>query len=91
MPESHNLPQLLTNTPLQAAPSQAQPSHPECFRLPRASQRDPYFGLSRSWFYSAERDGRLAMIRLRQRGKLRGVTLVPYDAVAALIRAADGK
>jgi hypothetical protein len=58
---------------------------PEFFRLPK-SGGDPYFGLGRSYYYEGEKDGHWRLIRLRKRGKLRGVTLVPYDAVADFIR-----
>lgn len=88
MSEPNIPPNRLETTPMHGAAPQAHPSHPEFFRLPGPRQRDPYFGLSRAWYYSAERDGRLALVRLRQRGKLRGVTLIPFGAVAALIRGA---
>ena len=65
-----------------ARPSQ---SRPEFFRLPK-SGGDPYFGLGRSYYYEGEKQGFWRLVRIRQRGKLRGVTLVPYDAVAAFIR-----
>jgi hypothetical protein len=58
---------------------------PEFFRLPK-SGGDPYFGLGRSYYYEGEKDGNWKLVRLRKRGKLRGVTLVPYDAIAAFIR-----
>ena len=60
-------------------------SRPEFFRLPKTGG-DPYFGLGRSYYYEGEKQGYWKLIRIRQRGKLRGVTLVPYDAVAAFIR-----
>jgi hypothetical protein len=60
-------------------------SPPEFFRLPK-SGGDPYFGLGRSYYYEGEKQGYWRLIRIRQRGKLRGVTLVPYDAIAAFIR-----
>jgi len=63
----------------------ASPSRPEFFRLPKAGG-DPHFGLGRSYYYEGEKDGHWRLIRLRKRGKQRGVTLVPYDAVAAFIR-----
>jgi hypothetical protein len=65
----------------------ARPSQipPEFFRLPK-SGGDPYFGLGRSYYYEGEKHGYWRLVRIRQRGKLRGVTLVPYDAVAAFIR-----
>jgi hypothetical protein len=58
---------------------------PVTFRLPRSGERDPYFGLSRSWFYSAEENGRIKLIRLREKGKTRGTTLVPTEDVLGLI------
>lgn len=60
---------------------------PETFRLPKIGG-DPFFGLTRSWYYSAEKEGTLRLIRLRQRGKLRGVVLIPYDDVARIVAAA---
>jgi hypothetical protein len=65
----------------------ARPSHstPEFFRLPK-SGGDPYSGLGRSYYYEGEKMGYWKLVRVRQRGKQRGVTLVPYDAVAAFIR-----
>ena len=57
---------------------------PETFRLPKRGG-DPFFGLSRAWYYAAEKNGLIKLVRLRDRGKLRGVTLVPYDDVVALI------
>jgi hypothetical protein len=60
-------------------------SPPEFFRLPKAGG-DPYFGLGRSYYYEGEKQGNWRLVRLRQRGKLRGVTLVPYDVVAAFVR-----
>ena len=58
---------------------------PVTFRLPKVGQRDEHFGLSRSWFYAAEADGRLALIRLREKGKTRGATLVSTAQVLALL------
>lgn len=58
---------------------------PTTFRLPRVGQRDPHFGLSRSWFYAAEGDGRINLIRLREKGKKRGTTLVLTEQVLKLI------
>jgi hypothetical protein len=57
----------------------------EFFRLPK-SGGDPHFGLGRSYYYEGEKLGWWRLVRIRQRGKLRGVTLVPYDAVATFIR-----
>jgi hypothetical protein len=72
-----------TVAPCGAASSALQ--NPEFFRLPK-SGGDPYFGLGRSYYYEGEKDGHWRLIRLRKRGKLRGVTLVPYDTIAAFIR-----
>jgi hypothetical protein len=58
---------------------------PEFFRLPKIGG-DPYFGLGRSFYYRGEQLGYWRLVRLRERGKLRGVTLVNYDAVAKFVR-----
>jgi hypothetical protein len=59
---------------------------PECFRLPSGGGGDRYFGLSRTFYYEGEKRGYWKLVRVRDRGKLRGITLVPYDAVAAFVR-----
>ena len=67
---------------------QAQPGlayRPEFFPLPSRG-RDPHFGLSRSTYYSLERDGLLRLVRIRRPGHLRGKVLVPYAEVTDLIR-----
>ena len=61
---------------------------PEFFRLPKRGG-DPFFGLSRAWYYAAEKRGVIQLKRLRDRGKLRGVTLVPYDQVRKFIQEAE--
>ncbi len=64
----------------------AAPLRPEFFRLPFAGCGDPYFGFTRTFYYAGEKRGWWKLVRIRNRGKLRGITLVPYDAVAAFIR-----
>jgi hypothetical protein len=63
----------------------------EFFRLPAPGKRDPYFGLSRGWYYKAAGAGQIKMVAVRQRNALRGVTLVVYDSVAAYIRRSMGE
>ena len=58
---------------------------PETFRLPKLGG-DPFFGFGRSFYYRGEQLGYWRLIRIRERGKLRGVTLVPFDAVAKFVR-----
>ena len=60
-------------------------SRPEFFRLPSVGG-DPHFGLTRAFYYEGEHRGYWKLARIRERGKLRGVTLVNYDAVAAFVR-----
>jgi hypothetical protein len=62
------------------------PLRPEFFRLPKGSGGDPFFGFTRTFYYEGEKRGYWKLARIRDRGKLRGVTLIPYDAVAAFIR-----
>jgi hypothetical protein len=72
-----------TAPPSEAAASASQ--RPEFFRLPK-SGGDSYFGFTRSFYYAGENRGYWKLARIRERGKLRGVTLVPFDAVATFIR-----
>jgi hypothetical protein len=70
-------------TPGEAA--QSSSSHPFSFRLPKDNGGDPYFGITRSMYYRGEVLGYWRLLRIRERGKRRGITLVPYDEVAAFI------
>jgi len=71
-------------TPLREAAARAS-QRPEFFRLPK-SGGDPFFGFTRSFYYRGEELGYWRLIRIRETGKQRGVTLVPYDQVAAFVR-----
>jgi len=71
-----------------AAPSEAASSalqRPEFFRLPKSGV-EPHFGFGRSYYYEGEQRGYWKLVRIRERGKLRGITLIPYDAVASFLR-----
>jgi hypothetical protein len=59
---------------------------PETFRLPKSGQRDPHFGLSRSFYYELEAAGKIRFIRPKKRGNQRGITLIPYDDVWNYLR-----
>ena len=72
-----------TTVPLNEAAARA--SRPEFFRLPSIGG-DPHFGFTRSFYYEGENRGYWKLARIRERGKLRGVTLVPYDAVSVFVR-----
>lgn len=61
------------------------PSTPTTFRLPQSGKRDPHFGLTRSFYYAAESEGQLKLIRIKKRGNQRGVTLIPYAAMLELL------
>lgn len=58
----------------------------EFFRLPAPGKRDPFFGLSRGWYYKAAASGEIKMVAIRNRGAVRGVRLVAYDSVLDYIR-----
>ncbi len=72
-------------------PNQQRPGgfEPEFYRLPTVGH-DPYFSLTRSWYYEAEKRGWIKLKRLRERGKLRGVTLIPYHAVKGFLNQENG-
>ena len=59
---------------------------PEFFRLPKPGTCDQHFGFSRSFYYTAEKRGWLKLIRIRDEGKGKGVTLIRYTDVAAFVR-----
>lgn len=66
-------------------------TRPEFVPLP-ALGGDPVCGLSRSWWYAAERDGLIRLIRLRRNGNIRGRTLLPVmKAVALVLKLGDEK
>ena len=71
--------------PIDQASANANVSRPEFFRLP-ATGGDPFFGLTRSYYYEGEQRGYWRLVRLRERGKQRGVTLIPFDVVAKFVR-----
>ena len=58
---------------------------PTTYRIPRVRERDPFFQLSRAWYYAAEAAGDLKLIRLRDKGKTRGTTLVRTQDILTLI------
>ena len=62
-------------------------ARPEFYRLPKGSGGDQFFHLTRTFYYEGEKRGYWRLVRIRDRGKLRGITLVSYDAVAAFVRA----
>jgi hypothetical protein len=60
---------------------------PETFRLPKVTERDPFFGFTRTFYYEGEARGYWKLIRICERGKTRGLTLVPFAAVARFVHA----
>ncbi len=65
-----------------------QPSAtPQTFRLPKQGGHDPFFGITRSYYYFGEAQGWWKLIRLISDGKGKGITLVPYAQVAAHLQA----
>ena len=64
----------------------SEATRPEFYRLPKGSGGDPFFQLTRTFYYEGEARGYWRLVRIRDRGKLRGITLVSYDAVAAFVR-----
>lgn len=74
-----------------ATPSVANSSGREFIPLPPVGG-DPVCGLSRSYWYSLEREGLIALIRVRKPGQLRGRVLLPIpQAIAALRKLNAGK
>lgn len=57
------------------------PQRVEFFRLPQPGKRDPFFGLSRGWYYKAAALGEIRLVAVKLRGAQRGVRLVSYASV----------
>jgi len=55
--------------------------------LPKPGVVDPFFGLSRSFYYRLEERGKLQLFRLRDEGKEKGVTLIRYRDVWNFVQA----
>jgi hypothetical protein len=72
------------------ANAEAPLTRPEYFRLPK-SGGDPHFGFSRSFYYAGEQRGWWRLIHIRDDGKDRGITLVPFTAVLNFVRAKEAE
>lgn len=66
--------------------SQTAPAYPFTFRLPSLGERDPLFGLPRAKYYALEAEGRIRLLRLRDKGKSRGTTLVPVSEMLRILQ-----
>lgn len=76
------------NPETRIAPHDNVSPHVEFFRMPTPGKRDPFFNLSRAWYYKAAANGEIKVIHVRQRGALKGVTLIVFDSVSAYFRRA---
>jgi hypothetical protein len=63
------------------------PVLPVTIRLPRPKERDPLFGLTRGHYFSLEKEGLIELVRLRTRGRSRGVTLIPVERMTKVLQA----
>lgn len=68
------------------APTPAASTLPVTIRLPRPKERDPIFGLTRGHYFGLEKEGVIELIRLRTRGRSRGVTLIPVEQMQSVLR-----
>lgn len=75
------------NNSAATAPQQLPPAsvRPEFVPLP-ARGGDAVCNLSRSWWYGAESNGLIRLVRLRKKGALRGRVLLPVEEAVELIR-----
>jgi len=64
-------------------------TRPDYFRLPKPGCGDPYFNFSRSFYYNGELRGWWKLVHLREQGKKRGVTLIPYRQIEAFVRSLE--
>jgi hypothetical protein len=59
---------------------------PVTFRLPKPGSSDPHFNFTRSFYYQLEKRGVLKLLHVCDEGRKRGITLIPYEQVAAFVR-----
>lgn len=58
---------------------------PEWIRIPRNSERCPYFGLTKPYYHWLLRSGKVKSKMVRQPGKESGIRLVNYASVRAFL------
>jgi hypothetical protein len=68
-------------------PTTTPTPEPTTYRLPKPGEGDRFFGFSRSFYYNGEAKGWWKLIRIRDEGKERGITLVPYQDVLRFVQA----
>lgn len=72
-------------------PSPVGPTiRPAFIRLPKAGQRDPFTGLSRTALFELLRKGKVKSISMKQPGNKRGIRLIDADSLVAAINAESG-
>lgn len=54
--------------------------------MPKPGKTDPFFGLTRGFYYQRIQAGDIRSVSLRQRGKLKGCRLIDYDSVLSYVR-----
>jgi len=75
----------VTSAPRSEGANRPSQPHPETYRLPKPGSVDPHFGITRGGYYQGEEEGWWTLIRLKRPGMKRGITLIPFDQVAAFI------
>ncbi len=73
--------------PITTTTSEAPLTRPVTYRLPKPGTQDVHFGLSRAHYYALEKRGLLRLIRIRDKNKRKGVTLIIFQDVARLVAA----
>ena len=68
-----------------APTSQIRAYLPEFVTL-KSAGGDPVTGMSRSWWYSAERDGLINLVRIRRPGMIKARVLLPVPQALELVR-----
>ena len=81
LPTMHNTESLASRGASSQTPTSVRP---EFVTLPSRGG-DAVCNLSRSWWYNAEADGLIRLVRLRKKGGIRGRVLLPVDKAVALI------
>jgi len=78
---------LSTNNIKQLKAEMVREMEPEFFRLPPDRSHDPYFGLTRGWYYLAIKRGWIKSVALRAPGSIKGVRLISFQSVKNFLNA----
>ena len=77
---------MVTTNPLPEQSQGQAAAYLPAFVSLKSAGGDPVTGMSRSWWYGAEKDGLIKLTRIRRDGRVKARVLLPVPQAIALIR-----